>query len=251
MDPLAQALSQEVYQAFLVFVRVAAAVAFLPGFGEFAVPVRVRLCVAILVALVLKPVVPDLPAMPAEPVEILSAFTGEMIVGAFLGFGAKLFLAALQVAGTVAAQAIGLSNPFSVEGAGFEGGSVLSGTLVIAGLALIFATDLHYVMIGALARSYGTWPVAQMPDGGMLAERYAQLAASTFRLGAGLAAPFLIFGVLFNVALGLVNRVVPAMPVYFVATPAMLGAGLLLFMVTAGVMLTGFAAALGGWLGGR
>ncbi|HYD66616.1 flagellar biosynthetic protein FliR [Azospirillum sp.] len=252
MDLLAQLLSAEIYRVFLVFVRVAAAVAFLPGFGEFAVPVRMRLSIALLAALVLAPTVPGLPAaMPAHAPDLAGQFMGEMVVGAFLGLGAKLFLAALQVAGGIAAQAVGLSNPFAVEAAGFEGGSVLSGTLVIAALAALFAADLHYLMLDALARSYGTWPVAQLPDGGLLAGRYAQLVAATFRLGAGLAAPFLVFGILCNLALGLINRVMPAMPVYFVGTPAMLAAGLFVFMMTAGAMLTATLAALSGWLSGR
>ncbi|HYG86948.1 MAG TPA: flagellar biosynthetic protein FliR [Azospirillum sp.] len=251
MDLLAQMLSQEIYRVFLVFVRVAAAVGFLPGFGEFAVPVRARLAIAGVVALSLAPTVPGLPAaMPEHASEILRHFAGEIMVGAFLGLGAKLFLAALQVTGTVAAQTIGLANPFAIEGAGFEGGSVLSGTLVLAGLAAIFAADVHYVMLDALARSYGTWPVSEWPDVGLLAGRYSQLIAVTFRLGVGMATPFLVFGVLFNLALGLVNRVMPAMPVFFVGTPVMLATGLFILMATAAAMVSAFLAALSGWLAG-
>lgn len=252
MDLLAQLLGQEAYRVFLVFARVAAAVAFLPGFGEFAVPVRVRAGIAVAAALALAPGVPGLPvALPEQPGAMLDQIAGEMLVGAFLGLGAKLFLAALQVTGALAAQAIGLSNPFAAEGVGFEGGSVLSGALMIAGLALLFAADLHYLMLDALMRSYGSWPAARIPDTGALAGRFAELVATTFRLGVGLAAPFVVFGVVVNLALGLVNRVMPAMPVYFVGTPILLLAGLTLFMGTAGAMLAAFAAALGGWLGGR
>ena len=250
MDPLTQFLTQEIYRAFLVLVRVAAVIGFLPGFGERAVPVRIRAALALIVTLVLLPGVTGLPDwIPAEPSEMLRQFVGEMLVGAYLGLGAKVFMAALQVTGAVAAQAVGLSNPFSLDAAGFEGGSVLSGVLLIGGLALMFASDVHYLMIGALARSYGVWPVGEFPDIGMLAGHYAQLIATTFRLAIGLAAPFLLYGLVFNLALGLVNRVMPAMPVYFVGTPGMLMVGLGLFMITVGAMLTGFVAALAGWLG--
>lgn len=251
-DPLLQLLAPEIHRVFLVFVRVAAAIALLPGFGEFAVPARVRLTIAILVAVTLAPTVPGLPeTVPANAAVLLEQMFGELVVGAFLGLGAKLFLAALQVAGSLAGQAVGLANPFALEAAGFEGGSVLSGTLAIAALAALFATDVHYLMLDALARSYGTWPVAGLPDFGLLAGRFAQLVASTFRLGVGLAAPFLVFGLVANVALGLINKVMPALPVYFVGTPAMLGVGLGLFMLTGGAMLTASLAALAAWLGGR
>ena len=252
MDTLADLLSLEVYRAFLVFARVAAAVSLLPGFGEMAVPPRVRLCIAIPVALALTPTVPGLPdRLPADAAVMVEQLFAETAVGVFLGLGAKLFMAALQVAGSIAAQAVGLNNPFAMEATGFEGGSILSGTLAIAGMAALFATDLHYLMIDALVRSYGSWPAATLPDAGMMAGRFAQLVGATFRLGVEMAAPFLVFGLIANLALALVNRVMPAMPVYFVATPAMMGGGLLVFLVTAGAMVTAMLAALGGWLGGR
>ena len=252
MDPLADMLSLEVYRAFLVFARVAAAVSLLPGFGELAVPPRVRLCIAIPVALALTPTVPGLPdRLPPDAAVMLEQIFAETVAGAFLGLGAKLFLAALQVAGNIAAQAMGLSNPFGTDAAGFESGSILSGTLVISGLALLFALDLHYLMIDALVRSYGSWPAAALPDPGMVAGRYAQLVGVTFRLGVQMAAPFLIFGMIANMALALVNRVMPSMPVYFVATPAMVGGGMLVFMVTAGAMVTAALAGMAGWRGGR
>ncbi|WP_247879730.1 flagellar biosynthetic protein FliR [Azospirillum sp. TSA6c] len=251
MDGLSQFLTLEIYRGLLVLARVAAAIGLLPGFGEAAVPMRVRAALAVIVTLVLLPGVEGLPdRMPDQPVEMLRALAGETLVGAYLGLGARLFMAALQTAGAVAAQVVGLSNPFSMAAAGFEGGSVLSGVLLIGGLALLFASDVHYLMIGALARSYGSWPAGVFPDLGMVAQRFAELLATTFRLGVGLAAPFILYGLVVNLALGLVNRVMPAMPVYFVATPGVLMIGMGLFMATAGAMLTAFVAALGGWLSG-
>lgn len=251
MDALSQLLTLEIYRGLVVLARVAAAIGLLPGFGEAAVPMRVRAALAVILTLVLLPGLDGLPGrMPEQPVEMLRTLAGETLVGAYLGLGARLFMAALQTTGALVAQVVGLSNPFSMEAAGFEGGSVLSGVLLIGGLALLFASDVHYLMIGALARSYGSWPAGEFPEIGLVAQRFAQLLATTFRLGVGLAAPLILYGLVMNLALGLVNRVMPAMPVYFVATPGMLMVGLGLFMATAGAMLTAFVAALGGWLSG-
>lgn len=249
-DTLALLVSAEIYRAFLVFVRVAAAVAFLPGLGEMVVPVRVRLAVAGVAALSLAPAVPGLPSAMPDGGTVLEQFAGEMLVGCFIGLGARLFLAALQVSGSIIGLTIGLSNPFAVQGAGFEGGSVVSGGLVMGALAFIFATDVHYLMLEAVARSYAAWPAAHQPEVGALARDFSHLVAATFRLGVGLAAPFLVYAVLFNTALGLINRVMPAMPVFFVGTPVQLAAGLFALAMAMGAMMAGFTAALSTWLAG-
>ena len=251
MDPLGTLLGLEIYRVFLVFVRVGAAVMFLPGFGELTVPVRVRLGAAAVLSLALAQVVPGLPAtVPGDAGDLLRHIAGELAAGSFLGLGARLFLTALQVAGSVVGQAVGLANPFAVAGMGFESGSIISGTLVIAGIAAIFATDLHYLMIEALLRSYTAMPALAAPDTAALAQDFSVLVAATFRLGVGLAAPFLAFALLFNIALGLMNRAMPALPVFFVGTPALLLGGLVLLATTSGAMLVAFTAGLSDWLGG-
>jgi flagellar biosynthesis protein FliR len=252
MDLLSSLLSSEALWFFLVFARIGAAISLLPGFAEFAVPARIRLVIAFVIALALAPVLPHPAGMAINDVATLvERLFGEMVVGGFLGLGAKLFLAAFQVAGGLAAQAVGLSSPFTAEFGGFEGGTLLSGTLVITALAAFFASDLHYLTIDALARSYAVWPLGELPDLGAMAERFSRLVAATFRLGVGVASPFVLLAVIGNLVLGLVNRVMPSLPVYFVGTPMLLGGGLAVFMITAGAMITVVLAALSDWLTGR
>lgn len=251
LDPLAALLSQEVYRVMLVFVRTGAALALMPGFGEMAVPARVRLASALVIAAVLAQVAPGLPAaVPGDGAGVLRHVSAELLAGSFVGLGCRLFLSGLQVAGGVVGQAIGLSNPFAVAGTGFEAGSIVSGALVLGGIAVIFAADLHYLMLDAILHSYSLFPAGRVPDTAALAQDVSVLVAATFRLGVGLAAPFLAFAVLFNVALGLVNRAMPAMPVFFVGTPAMVTGGLAILVATSATMLAVFAAGFGDWLRG-
>lgn len=253
IDALPPLVSQEIVRFFIVFTRIAGTIMVLPGFGELVVPPRMRIGIAFMTTLALVPSVPGLAqaAAGAEPVALVQVFFFELTVGIFIGMGAKLFLSSLQVAGGLAAQAIGLANPFSMELGGFEGGTLLSGTMMIAGLAAIFATDMHYMMLDAVARSYAAWPVAQAPDMGMLAGRFAQLVAATFRLGVSIAAPFLLFAVIGNLVMGLVNRVMPSMPVFFVGTPVMVAAGLYAFILTGGAMIAVALSGMSDWLAGR
>ena len=66
--PLADFLAAQAWIAFIVFARVGAAFAVLPGFAEASVPARVRLLVAIAVTVVIAPsVAPGLPALRWSP----------------------------------------------------------------------------------------------------------------------------------------------------------------------------------------
>lgn len=253
IDTLPPFVSQEIIRFFIVFTRIAGAIMVLPGFGELVVPPRMRLGIAFMTALALTPSVPGLAQAAADSstMGLVQVLFYELTIGVFIGMGAKLFLAALQVAGGIGALAIGLSNPFSMEVGGFEGGTLLSGTMVITGLAAIFATDLHYLMLDAVAHSYAAWPVGVAPDTGLLAGRFSQLVGATFRLGVGIAAPFVLFAVIGNLVLGLVNRVMPSMPVFFVGTPAMLAAGLYAFVLTGGAMIAVALSGMSTWLSGR
>jgi len=240
MEPLAQLLGADIYRFALVFTRTAAVMAMLPGIGENAIPTRVRVITALAVSVTLAPSIRGLPVVaPTEGPAAILALGYEFVIGTALGVCAKLMLAALQTAGSVVGQTIGLSNPFTMEVGGFEGSSIPAGMLVVTGTAAFLAADLHYLVLDALVRSYGSWPAGAPPDMGVLAERITRTVGASFHVGMGLASPFLIFAVVGNLILGLVNRVMPAMPVYFVGVPASLAAGLFMFAVAAGLMVGG------------
>ena len=246
---LEQVLAGEIYGFLLVLVRVGAALSMLPGFGEMAVPMRARLAAALAVALALSAVVPGLPAgPPAAPSDLLAQIAGEFAAGMVIGIGARILFAGLQIAGQIMAQTAGLSNIFALPGTGFEAGSVVGGYLMIGGLVLIFVTDLHHTLLGALLDSYRLMPAATLPAMGPLAQITAGAVTDAFRLAAQVAAPFLVLGFVYNVGLGLINRAMPHFAVFFIGLPVSILGGFVLMAVTLSAVLTGFLAAYGGFL---
>ena len=106
--------------------------------------------------------------------------------------------------------------------------------LAILGLTLVFVTDLHQLFIGAVVRSYQLFPSGHalpVADFGTLAVR---IFSQTFALGLQLAAPVMVFAIVFNVALGLVARIMPQFQVFFAATPLTLLLGLSVFALGLG-----------------
>ena len=224
----------------LVFARIGTMIMMLPGLGEMSVPRRIRLTLALVLSAVLLPLhrtAYEVDLTTFGPVLILMC--QEIFIGAVLGLTARLMISALQVAGFVIAQQLGLGFASAVDPTqGGQQGVLLSNFLTMLGVTLIFATDLHHLIIAALNDSYRLFKPGEMPLIGDVAALTTQTIALAFKIGIQLSAPFLIFGLLFNLGLGVLSRLMPQMQVFFVGMPLSILIGLLiLFLVLGAVMM--------------
>jgi flagellar biosynthesis protein FliR len=232
----------------LVFARVGSALIFLPGFGESFVPVRFRLLFAMILALTLHPVIPPYPEITRGALFLLGPLALEVTIGFWIGLTARVLMTALQFAGYQIGMVSGLSNAFAPDAAAFQGGTILSSAMILSGVALIFATDFHHVMIDALLMSYEVFPVGQIiPED--LADQIVRAAGASVYMGVSIAAPFFIMTLLLNLAMGLANRMMPTMPVFFVASPILIGFVLLAMIIASPSMLRGFLSHMADWFG--
>jgi flagellar biosynthesis protein FliR len=172
------------------------------------------------------------------PVFVLLA--QELLIGALLGTTARLTIGALQVTGSIVAQQLGLGFVTAVDPTQGQQGVIVGNFLTILGVTLIFATDLHYLVIGALDDSYTLFRPGEVPLTGDMAALITHTVAGAFRIGVQLSAPFLVFGTLFNVGLGLLSRLMPQMQVFFVGVPLSIMAGLIILILVVGAMMTTF-----------
>jgi flagellar biosynthesis protein FliR len=222
----------------LVFARIGAMVMLLPGFGEMTVPVRVRLAIALILTLIMVPLhraqfqvdVGNLNALGVLMVQ-------EIVIGLVLGLTARVTISALQVAGSVIAQQLGLGFVTAVDPTQGQQGLLVGNFLTLLGLTLLFATDLHHVVIAALNDSYSLFaPGAVMPTGD-IASLITRAFATAFKIGIQLSAPFLVFGLIFNLGLGVLARLMPQMQVFFVAVPLSILVGFLILAVVIATMM--------------
>jgi flagellar biosynthetic protein FliR len=233
----------------LVFARIGTMVMLLPGLGELSVPVRVRLTVALVLAAVLLPLhrsayVVDLGSF--GPVLLLMA--QEIFIGAVLGLTVRLTISALQVAGSVIAQQLGLGFVTAVDPTMGQQGVIIGNFLTVLGITLVFATDLHHLVIGALDDSYSLFAPGEMPLIGDVAALTTRTLGTAFRIGIQLSAPFIVFGLLFNLGLGVLSRLMPQMQVFFVGMPLSILVGFLILLLVLGAMMATFLGALEGVL---
>ena len=126
--------------------------------------------------------------------------------------------------------------------------NALRSFLTLLGITLVFATDLHHLVIAALNDSYNIFAPGQVPLVGDMAHHITRVVTTAFRIGIQLSAPFLVFGLLFNLGLGVLSRLMPQMQVFFVGMPLSILLGLLLLLLVVGAMMGTFTGYLEGVL---
>ncbi|MGY3439945.1 flagellar biosynthetic protein FliR [Marinovum sp. KMM 9879] len=241
-------LTTQVLGVAVVFARIGGLIMYMPALGESFIPVRHRLAMAVLFSLALYPVLPVGPQSLEAPGRLIAVLAIELTLGLWIGMTARILLGALQFAGYQIGMIAGLSNAFSPDMGSFQGSTLISTGLMLGGVAVIFATDLHHLIVSAMVLSYEVFPPGAIMAGD-LAQQIVRAVSQSFYLGLSIAAPFFIMGVLFNLGMGLAARMMPTLPVFFVAAPLLIVAGLLMLGVAAPMMLHEFAVRFGDWLG--
>jgi flagellar biosynthetic protein FliR len=228
------------WAAALAFVRIGAMAALMPGIGDSAVPQRVKLAAIVALTLVLSPLLADRLAN-TEPEPSFMALGGEAIAGLILGIGLRLFLVALQTAAAIIAQATTLSQLFS--GAAPEPQPAMGNLLLIAAIALAMTAGLHVKVIELLVLSYDILPAGGYPAAADAAAWSLALVSRTFSLAFSLAAPFVIASMLYNLAMGAINRAMPTLMVSMVGAPALTLGALALLAAASPFLLAAWLAA--------
>ncbi|HEX2652150.1 MAG TPA: flagellar biosynthetic protein FliR [Xanthobacteraceae bacterium] len=234
----------------LMFARMGAMVMLLPGVGELSVPTRMRLVIALILTAALFPLHRAAFSIDLRaPGPVMVSFAQELMIGAVLGITARLAISALQVAGSIVAQQLGLGFVTTVDlTTQGQQGVIVGNFLTILGIALIFTTDLHHLVIAALHDSYTLFKPGEVPLVGDVASLIASTIAGAFKVGTQLAAPFIVFGLLFNIGLGVLARLMPQMQVFFVGVPLSILIGFLILFLVIGAMMATFLDYLQGVL---
>lgn len=228
---------------FIVFLRVGAAMAMLPAFGESSVPQRVRLGLAICFTAIVAPAVAaQIGPLVQEQNALAMLLATETLAGLALGIALRLFILALQMAGSIAAQATSLSQVFG--GGGIEPQPAIGHLLVFGGLALAVMSGLHVRIAESIILSYDVLTPGQFPNAGILGDWGVSQIAHAFSLAFTLAAPFIIASLIYNVALGVINRAMPQLMVAFVGAPAITAGALVLMFLVMPLMLSVWSDAL-------
>lgn len=247
INPLFDMMSGTLWAGLIVFLRVGAAMAVLPALGEQTLSVRVKLVVGLMLATAISPAVtPTIDLPPPILASFMRAVVTESIAGLFIGIMLRTFVMAIQTAGSIASQSTSLAQLFSQ--AGMEPLPALANILTMGALALLMTTGFHVKAAAFLILSYEYLPALEFPNASHLAEAGKTRVAETFSLAFSLAAPFVILSVIYNLALGFINKAMPQLMVAFVGAPVITFGSIAMLLVSSPVILTAWMHALEAFL---
>lgn len=225
-------LPQTAFAFILLFARTGALSMALPGIGDRMVPSRIRLVFALTLSLILYPLVNKVfPSLPTSLFGMISAVVIEVLIGMAIGFSVRIILTAMQFVGTVISFQTGLAFAQSLDPANGGQSSLFGTFLSMLSVALIFTTDMHHLLLMAIHDSYTLFK----PGGFLPTGDFAQMALQTltggFLIAIQLSGPFIVFGLIFYLGVGVLSRLIPQVQVFFLAMPLNIALGLVLFML--------------------
>ena len=238
---LEELIPAQIFAFLLILARISGVVMLMPGFGELNIPAWVKVAFSVAVSAVLFPLVkPVLPVFPRGPAGLVALAANEAVIGLLIGALTRLLLTALHVGGTVIAFQTGLAAAQGFDATQQSQSAMFATFMTLLGVNLIFASNLHYLLVQAMADSYAIFSPGKIPALGQLSELSIAVVRHSFETGVKLAAPFLVFGIVFNVGLGLIARLMPALQVFFIAVPAQILLGFALFAFVLSSMMFWF-----------
>lgn len=232
---------------FAAFCRIGGCIMVLPGFSTARLPTTIRVLIAVTVTIALMPVMWDLiyPRIRGTTPDYLLLCVFESLIGIVLGMIARFYALGLQFLGTVVTMMIGLNTPPAGDILEDTSEGQLTNVLTFAGLMVLFMLDFHHQVFIAIADTYRTLPPGTVFDPQKALISLTDTLTATFYVMLRLASPFILFNVLFNVAIGFINKLAPIVPVYFISAPYLVMGGTILLYLSIAAMLSLYADAFG------
>ena len=219
---------QQLWQFLIVLVRTAVILSALPLLGGRTVPARIKIGMAVIIAILLTPVVKfALPPHWLEPGNMVVTLGAELLVGLVLGLAMRLVMTAVELAGSVMGFQVGFAMAGVLDPVTQVETPVFGQLLTILATLLYFQVDGHHLILLALGMSFQLIPPFGAHLGSPLLTDVTGLIQRTYDIGLKLAFPVMAATFLIHVTMGILGRLVPQMNIMLTSFPITIAVGLL------------------------
>ena len=211
--------------------RILAMISSSPVLGNKQVPVRVKVGLSVLLALIIAPTLGEIPTVAVGSPQGLLIIIQQMIIGVAMGFTLRLIFTAVEMAGELAGLQMGLGFASFYDPINASYTPVVARWLGMIAVLGFLAMNGHLHMLSALAESFHTLPIGSM----MPAKSFYDVASwggIIFAYGLQISLPLLAALLTANIALGILTRAAPQLNLFAIGFPITLAIGFFVLALT-------------------
>ncbi len=211
----------------LALVRISGMVVFAPFFSSTALPLRTKAVFAGALAYLLAPLVAALPGAAADL--SFSALLGELAVGLVYGLMLTLLIEMMLFAGQIMGMQFSFSAVNLIDPTSSIQTPLLGDLFQLMGTLVVITSGMDRIVLASLIRSFRVVPLGSYALAPTTALAIVRAAGGIFIAALELAAPVLAATLLVEVAVSLLGKLSPQLPVMSLSVPlkTLTGFGLL------------------------
>jgi flagellar biosynthetic protein FliR len=223
----------DAWLATLIFplTRILAMIASSPVLGNKQLPVRVKIGLSVLLAIIIAPTIAPMPPVAIGSPQGLLIIIQQIIIGVAMGFTMRLIFTAVEMAGELAGLQMGLGFASFYDPINATHSAVIAQWMGIIAVLAFLAINGHLLMLSALAESFQTLPIGNMlsPEGfyGVVS-----WGGSIFAYALQISLPILAALLITNISLGILTRAAPQLNLFAVGFPITLAIGFFVLVLS-------------------
>ena len=226
------------------FVRVLALMGAMPVLAQRSVPMRVKVALSFLIALVCAPSLPEMPVVALDSAQAMMLVVQQLLIGLSIAFAVRIVFAAVEFAGEIGGLQMGLNFAGFFDPASGGQTTALSRFFGMTISWLFIVINGHLLIIAAVVQSFHAFPVGPEPFAFLRATRPELWGAEMFSLGLWIALPLIAMLLFTNLVLGVIARVAQQMNIFAIGFPITLSVGMVGVLLTLSLMEMPFTSAL-------
>jgi len=231
---------QYIYNFLFILLRAGIVISLLPFFGSKNFPAQFKIGFVIAIALVLTPIVELNISKTGIPLAVIK----EVVVGITLGLTARFIFFAVEMAGQVVSNAMGLSIA-TVFNPDFGQSTEIARLYGMMAMLIFLAMDAHHDLIYVFVKSYEWLPGGHINIQNLVTE-VVSVSGKIFLIALKISAPVVIAMLISHLLLGFIYKAAPQMNIFFIGYPVYIFVGFMVILI--GIPI--FTHVIGGYLNG-
>ena len=227
----------QLFNLFLIFVRILAVFMSTPIFNSRSIPTLAKIGLAGLLSIIFLPLleIPSgagLTVLPTNTLSLVLMIAQEVLVGVLIGFVTGLVFTTVSIAASMMSLQVGFRSANLFDPFINTPTSALEQFYTLLAIALFLNINGHHWFIQALARTFQVLPLGSFVLDQITIERLVMFTGEIFISATRIALPVMGTLLLTDLGLGFIARAVPQIQVFFLGLPVKIGLGLVTLAFT-------------------